>query len=163
MAFKDRLKQAREAKGYTQGQLAKLLGVTKSAVSNYESGSNHVKEQILYKIFDVLEVDPNYLWQDEMAEVNSNALKQFPATKQEEKLIQKYRLLNEDGKSKLEAYLDDIVINPAYVIDNGEPFLAIARHKPGKGKSSIEVITDPVLKAKIRKAFVEIDEDDYDF
>ena len=36
MSFASRLRQAREQAGFTQQDLAKKLGVTKNAISNYE-------------------------------------------------------------------------------------------------------------------------------
>jgi transcriptional regulator with XRE-family HTH domain len=61
-----RIREAREAKGLTQAELASLIGTTPSAVSNYEKGVSHPKEAILYKLIKVLEVDANFLFQDEM-------------------------------------------------------------------------------------------------
>jgi transcriptional regulator with XRE-family HTH domain len=48
----------------TQSQLADQLGISKSAVANYESDLSHPKEEILIKMFGVLGVDANYLFQD---------------------------------------------------------------------------------------------------
>lgn len=39
MAFKDVLRQLREEKGYTQAELGKKLGVSKSAISMWENGN----------------------------------------------------------------------------------------------------------------------------
>ena len=61
MSFAGRLRQAREQAGLTQQDLAKKLGVTKSAIGNYENGVSSPKWDILIKIFDVLHVDPNFL------------------------------------------------------------------------------------------------------
>ena len=38
MSFASRLRQAREQTGLTQLELAEKLGITKSAVGNYENG-----------------------------------------------------------------------------------------------------------------------------
>jgi len=62
-----RIKQAREAIGLTQKQLAQQLGITPSAVTNYENEVSHPKEPILYKLLDTLKVDANFLFQDEMS------------------------------------------------------------------------------------------------
>ena len=56
MSFSMRLKQARESAGLTQLELAKKLGVTKSAIGNYENGVSSPKEAVLLQIFDVLNV-----------------------------------------------------------------------------------------------------------
>lgn len=65
MGFCERLKERREALDITRQELAKLLGVVPSAIANYENGVSHPKVEILYKIFDILDVDANYLYQDE--------------------------------------------------------------------------------------------------
>ena len=64
-------------------ELAARLGISKSAVSNYETGYNAVREDILLRLFDILEVDPNYLYQDSF---NSQVL-QYSA--EELSLVQK--------------------------------------------------------------------------
>ena len=64
MGIGKRIKEARLAKNMTQEDLAYKLGITKSAVANYESETSHPKELILYKLFSVLSVDANYLYQD---------------------------------------------------------------------------------------------------
>ena len=64
MSFASRLKQAREQAGLTQQAFADKLGVTKNSISNYENGVSSPKWDILLKIFDVLHVDPNFLYQD---------------------------------------------------------------------------------------------------
>lgn len=43
MSFASRLRQAREQAGFTQQDLAKKLGVTKNAISNYENGVSSPK------------------------------------------------------------------------------------------------------------------------
>ncbi len=64
MGIGRRIKEARLAKNMTQEDLAYKLGITKSAIANYESETSHPKEPILYKLFSVLSVDANYLYQD---------------------------------------------------------------------------------------------------
>ena len=61
MGFKERLKEAREQKGYTQTQLGEMVGVTKSAIANYETGVSSAKEQVLIKLMGALGVDANFL------------------------------------------------------------------------------------------------------
>lgn len=64
MGIGKRLKEAREKAGYTQEELGRLVGVTGSAITNYEKETSHPKEQILYALFGALNVEPNYLFQD---------------------------------------------------------------------------------------------------
>jgi len=50
------IRDAREAKGMTQEQFAKLVGVTQGAVAQWENGLTHPSFDKLMKIADVLEV-----------------------------------------------------------------------------------------------------------
>ncbi len=93
MGIGKRIKEARVSLGYTQEDLAKILGVTKGAVANYEIETSHPKEPILYKLFDALKVDANYLFQDEMG---SNYPMKVSYTEME--YIKKYRALDPHGK-----------------------------------------------------------------
>lgn len=65
--FKDRLKQARKSKGYTQESIAQKIGVKKSTFSGYESGNSEPDMEKLIKIMNILEIDANYLYQDEVS------------------------------------------------------------------------------------------------
>ena len=64
MSIGQRLKEARLARQITQEDLAKMVGVTKGAIGNYETGVSSPKETILVKLMDVLGIDANYLYQD---------------------------------------------------------------------------------------------------
>ena len=64
MSIGQRLKEARLAKQITQEDLAKLVGVTKGAIGNYETGVSSPKETILIRLMDALGIDANFLYQD---------------------------------------------------------------------------------------------------
>ena len=66
MAFNDRLKEARNNAGLTQEQLAKKLGLAKSTITGYEKGTSEPNMITVKNLMDILKVDANYLWQDEM-------------------------------------------------------------------------------------------------
>lgn len=58
----DRIRVLRDARGFSQEQLAKLVGVTKSAVSQWESGSTkNIKLQPFLLLLAVLQTDFEYL------------------------------------------------------------------------------------------------------
>ena len=65
--FKDRLRSARKSKGYTQEMLAAHIGVKKSTVAGYESGNSEPDMDKIIAIMKALDVDANFLYQDEMA------------------------------------------------------------------------------------------------
>lgn len=64
MGIGKRLREAREKAGFTQEELGKMIGVTGSAITNYEKETSHPKEPIMYALIDALNVEPNFLFQD---------------------------------------------------------------------------------------------------
>ena len=82
-----RIKEARERMGLTQTELGALIGVTGSAITNYEKETSHPKEQIIYKLMETLNVDANYLFQDAVKIKNQ----QNDVTLAEYDYIKKYR------------------------------------------------------------------------
>ena len=100
MSFGQRLRERRRELGISQGELARALGVSLSAVSNYENGQNAVREDVLLKLFQVLDVDPNYLYQDAISG------RSFVCSAEEEALVRKYRKLATPGRQTLHAVAD---------------------------------------------------------
>ena len=103
MSFGTRLKERRECLGMTQTQLAKLLGVSKGSVGNYETDANSPRTSILYKLFRILQCDANYLFQDEM----DGRFYQNCATPEEfEAIVKKFRSLDSFGQETVSLILD---------------------------------------------------------
>ena len=61
MPFNTILKTLRLKKGLTQGELAKLTGLTRSAIGMYESGNREPKYEVLELLADFFNVDMNTL------------------------------------------------------------------------------------------------------
>ena len=101
MAFKDRLKEARLTKGLTQEQIAEKIGVAKSTFTGYEKGNSEPNMLTVSKIMKELQVDANYLYQDEMG---SN----YPmkVSYDEYQHIEKYRNLDSHGKEMIDFALE---------------------------------------------------------
>ena len=101
MAFKDRLKEARLTKGLTQEQIAEKIGVAKSTFTGYEKGNSEPNMLTVSKIMKELQVDANYLYQDEMG---SN----YPmkVSYDEYQHIEKYRNLDSHGKEMIDFTLE---------------------------------------------------------
>lgn len=115
MAFHDRLKQARLLKGMTQEQLAKAIGVAKSTITGYEKGNSEPDVRKIQLMLEILNVDANYLWQDEMVEVASNRklildICEYP-------VIVKYRRLNDSGKEYIDSQLDYALSQERYSLE----------------------------------------------
>ena len=65
----EKIKAARMAKGMTQEELGKILGVQKSAIAKYESGRVvNIKRSTLKKISDILGIRPSELIYEEIAQ-----------------------------------------------------------------------------------------------
>lgn len=101
MSFGSRMRDRREELGLKQSELGGLLGITGSAVGNYENGVSIPKGDVLHRVFDALQCDANYLFQDDMSHVPSDRL-----TLPERVLIKKYRALDGHGRSLVDMIVD---------------------------------------------------------
>ncbi len=102
MSYNDRLKEARKKKQITQAQLGEIVGCAKNTISSYEKGTNEPNMYILSKIMEALDVDANFIFQDEMRERYENA-----ATPDEmENIIRKYRRLDAIAQQAVRMLLD---------------------------------------------------------
>lgn len=101
MSFGSRLRERREALGMKQSELGRLLGVTGSAIGNYENSVSAPKADVLYRAFDALQCDANYLFQDEMRSLPPEGV-----TPPELAIVRKYRTLDEHGKKLIGTLLD---------------------------------------------------------
>lgn len=103
MSFGTRLKDKRKELGITQPQLAKMLNVSQSAIGSWETDTNSPHATILYKLFDILHCDVNYLFQDETVELYKD--KAIP--EEFENIIQKYRDLDNHGRKMVNFTLQE--------------------------------------------------------
>lgn len=102
MAFGERLRQRREELGISRTELADRLGVSRSAVGNYETGVSAPKEEVLLRLFDALHVDPNYLYRDSFRAAG------FSCSDEEKRLLEKYRGLSMTGRRTVHALVDSL-------------------------------------------------------
>ena len=100
MSFRDQLKACREACGLTRAALAEQLGVSASAVGNYETGVSFPKEDVLLRLFDALRTDPNQLF------CGSYRSGGFDLSGAERTLLEKYRSLSPIGRSTVRSVTD---------------------------------------------------------
>ncbi len=61
MDFASRLRQLRREKGLTQSSLAGCLGVSKQAISNYETRANTAPQDVMERLADIFDVSVDYL------------------------------------------------------------------------------------------------------
>lgn len=94
MEIGKQIKAFRVRRGMTQEELAHALGVTPSAVGNYERGVSFPKEEILTKLFGALGVTPNELFGAE------------GFSPEELAFLENYRALDSHGKELVNACLE---------------------------------------------------------
>ena len=102
MSVGSRIKERRLNIGLTQEQLAKLIGVTKGSIANYENEVSVPKVEILFKLFDALKCDANYLYQDDM----DTKPMEFTTTLAEQDFLTKYRKLEKRPKGAIDMLLE---------------------------------------------------------
>lgn len=100
MAFGERLKEARLMRGYTQKQLAEKLGIAGTTVTGYEKNNSEPNMLVISKIMNILNVDANFLFQDDIEKSES-----LPK-ESEYRLIKKYSDLDQHGKEMVDFVLD---------------------------------------------------------
>ena len=100
MSFAERMRSRREELGLSRQELAGMLGLSLSAISNYETGVSFPKEEIVLRLFDCLETEPNYLFQDSF-QGGREVL-----TQSERKLLEKYRGLSPMGRETVRSVID---------------------------------------------------------
>jgi phage repressor protein C with HTH and peptisase S24 domain len=100
MSFGHQLKKRREELGLSRVVFADRLGVSASAISNYENGLSFPKEEVMLRLFDSLEVDPNTLFQDSYRD-GRNVLSQS-----ERQMLKQYRGLSPKGRETVRSVLD---------------------------------------------------------
>lgn len=101
MSLNSRIKERREQLGMSRPELAKKIGVSDSAISNYENAISNPKIELLYKLFEALECDANYLYQDEMSALTYKT----KPTPEEFEIIKKYRELDDHGREMVDIVL----------------------------------------------------------
>ena len=82
----ERIKYARESKGYLQSQLAKLIGVKSGGViSNWEQDLNKPDAEKIVRLCNILDVSASFL-------LDYYGKSTFEFSAEEEDMIKKYRL-----------------------------------------------------------------------
>ena len=102
MSFGKQMRLRREALGLSRAELAEELGVSPSAISNYENGLSSPKEDILLKLFDALQVDPNYLFR------GSFRAERAAFSREEQDLIEAYRALPPIGRETVRSLISSL-------------------------------------------------------
>lgn len=92
MSIGTRIRKLRVSAGLTQEGLAGKIGVTPSAVGNYERGVSFPKEEVLMLLFSALNCSPNELFGS--------------YSESEDEHMEKYKALDTRGKAAVNACTD---------------------------------------------------------
>lgn len=111
MEMNGRIKERRIAMGYTQEELATMLGLQKSAIAKYESGRvENIKRSVIKKMSEILNCQPCYLlgWSDDLG--NAEMRSESPSLAPEEmSLLEKYRRLMPNNRDKLQERAEELL------------------------------------------------------
>lgn len=128
MNIGNNIRELRLRRGITQETLAGRLGVTASAVGNYERGVSFPKDEVLERLFGALGCTPNELFGAEEL-----------LTDEEYTHLKKYRALDAHGKELVHACVD---IELGRILNNDEneddEFIAVAARKGGKSRVKLK-------------------------
>ena len=106
MTFKDRLKTARNAKGFSQSNLAKTIGVHVTNISRYERGENKPTSEVLSKLADALAVSADYLMSGSTDHIAQGTISDKELLEQFRKVEQ----LPQNKKALIKEFLDAFLI-----------------------------------------------------
>lgn len=128
--MKFQIKAAREKAGFSQKELAKIVGVAPSTFNGYESGNHDPKSELLCKIADTCDVTVDFLLGRNFSD-DTHKHKNSPSTDEsapgEEKseddslrstLLHNFDQLNQEGQERLVETSDDMVSSGKYIKSN---------------------------------------------
>ena len=104
MSFGEQLRARRSELHMTRTELAQQMGVSPSAVGNYETGISIPRGERLQRLLDALNVDPNYLYRDSFP-----AEAAFSCSDEERSLVEKYRCLHLTGQQTVQTLLENLL------------------------------------------------------
>jgi repressor LexA len=100
MSFGERLRARREELRLTRPELAAALEVSPSAIGNYETGVSFPKENVMLRLFDCLQTEPNDLFQDSFRGGGR------AVSPRERELLDRYRALAPAGRETVRSVMD---------------------------------------------------------
>lgn len=118
-SFQDRLKEALALKSVLPSEVSKKTGISKASISRYLTGEFEAKQDNVYLIADFLNVSETWLMgfdvpMERQAIANQNAGDGVPLHTREATLLDKYRLLNDEGKDQADDYVTMLAETPKY-------------------------------------------------
>lgn len=113
--MKFQIKAAREKAGFSQKELARIVGVAPSTFNGYESGNHDPKSELLSKIADACNVTVDFLL-GRYCSTESALLEDFPEQDHlQSTLLHNFEQLNQEGRERLVETSDDMVSSGKYI------------------------------------------------
>lgn len=110
-----KIRNIREMRGLSQGNIAAQIGVTQRSFSKIEADKSELESRMLLKIADALEVSPIEIVSDQLTVINSNSRKSIKiSVKNAETII----VLQRDFFEKVIAAKDAEIANLNKIINN---------------------------------------------
>lgn len=109
-----KLKIIRDENGLTQEQVARILGITRSAYCGYEIGRRKMGAEMLEKLANFYRIPISRFFNSDVKTVNDadhygeDALYLSSVSKDERELLVKYRIMNDSEKAELMSTADRI-------------------------------------------------------
>ena len=98
-----KLKELRKLKHLKQGEVAKILNISQTCYSYYESGRNEPSIEMLIKLANLFNISVDTL----IGRENENVLSEYPGYQKE--LINKIEKLNEVECIKVDAFVEGLM------------------------------------------------------
>ena len=116
MTFGERLRKARKDKGFTQKQLADLIGAKHNSISDWENNKNRPDPDTIEYICGALEIPVSRLFSESVQNKKSPDLTEVSPgdDKNKQELLQIYDELNADGQTNMMTYAQFLSSQPQY-------------------------------------------------
>lgn len=120
----ERLREILSIRDIKQVEITEKTGISKGALSSYLSGRYIPKQDNIYKLAKVLDVNPAWLMGLDVPmkapAAGGDPVAPVQLRPDETELLSKYNMLNDLGRSKAYDYVSDLSENEKYIQDLGE-------------------------------------------
>ena len=107
MGVGSRIQERRRELDMSRSELANQVGITPSAIANYENSVSYPKKEILIALMATLQVDANYLYRDYLSDQMVRTMCDGMVQEREQESIDKYRKLSDAGKEVVNMVIDE--------------------------------------------------------
>ncbi len=104
--MQNRIRELRLSFELTQSELAHKIGLNQSAIGKYERGELEPSIETLKRLSQIFECSIDYVTgnSDDLGVISIQRLEQAALMKEEQELLEAYRALNPNNKSRVFAY-----------------------------------------------------------